>query len=563
LNILPISELATILGFGLRLSASQHLADAEAAVVTSRLHFDVTFKIHRNWGGVAMSDNADGCSSDFQTFGQLVREHREALGWTLEGVATAIYNNGDRKSYLSEIESGNLRIRASTAEKIAKHLKIEIDKVPRSLRWPENKDEFDTAVSKVNLFQKTVQKDDFLKWRLEATICLYSDSLKFLGKAATIFPKIGNINYPIAILPPASNGSLLECAIDRLHIEECPHYPTPAELQRNNYPIKLRDVQLSESQQEYLSIMLLSEKIRRPNQPGYALSNLSLDEMGSVTSFESKVCHYMDNVRTCHHIEYGLFKAFERGEKASEKHKYFCELGEPRIEISENCKSLAISGTQQMFPLISVQAICLFRRRGEWSIAYVKRSDNVAVAAGAYQFVPAGGFETIGGFDLSHISSRESDRLQRGFNIEDALLRELLEELFRDASMVAGGGAADVDNLPGLAICRDLIRDKKLEIRSLGVVLDLVRLRPEFSYLIIFRDEEPNKIEYDTSLEDGRVIKARFGFTNTEEANEFESMPLSKLRERLNKEIWHESSAGLGSLVLTHLENDPEFCKEL
>lgn len=243
---------------------------------------------------------------------------------------------------------------------------------------------------------------------------------------------------------------------------------------------------------------------------------------------------------------------------------YFKEMGEPTVQIAKRDRSLSIQGAQPMFPLISVQAIVLFRNRGMWRVAYVKRSRDVAIAAGAYQFVPAGGFETIGSFDLATIEGRERDRLETGFNTEDALLREFLEELFGDPSMVAGAGAAEVDYLPGLALCRELIAGDNLEIRSLGVVLDLVRLRPEFSYLIVLRDEQPGNLTYQTkSLQNSAPLTVRFGYTNLEEAKELESMPLSRLRERIYTEVWHESSAGLGSLALAHLEADPEFKGQL
>jgi hypothetical protein len=272
----------------------------------------------------------------------------------------------------------------------------------------------------------------------------------------------------------------------------------------------------------------------------------------------------MDNVRTCHHLEYVFAKAFQSGTDPRNIAAYADEMEHPFIRIEDDCTSLAVSGRQEMFPLISVQAICLFRRKGEWRVAYVQRSKNVSTAAGAYQFVPAGGFETIGEFDLSTIAGRERGRLKDGFDVQDALLRELLEETFGDAAMVDGGGAADVNNLPGLVLCRKLLAENRLEVRSLGVIFDLVRLRPEFSYLIILRDDTPGDLKYETrTTQDSAPVMASFGFTNRKEAHELESLPLSELTARLRYERWHESSAGLGHLALTYLEQDAEFSRHL
>jgi len=410
-------------------------------------------------------------------------------------------------------------------------------------------------------FQDSVNTDAFREWRLAATKSLYSETLETLGPQSVAFPSIGNTTYPIALMQSFNDQSIMAPNVSNLDIEQRPVYPTPIDIQEGNASLSAMNIEMSESQCNYLEMMLITEKIRRPNQPGYALSSLQLDANGCVTGFRAKTCHYMDNVRTCHHIEIALEKAFQNGVNPEETDNFYDSIGRPFISLDANNLHLSVSGVQPMYPLISVQAVFLFRSRGNWNVSYVKRNMNVAVAAGAYQFVPAGGFETIGRFKLSNIGELEVDRLTRGFDVKDALLREFLEEIFADKTMVAGGGASNVHHLPGMDMCHDLIDEDRLEIRSLGVVFDLVRLRPEFSYIIILRDEQPQKLNYH--FQDNNLAMARFGHTNDEEADELESMQLNNLRNRLQKEVWHESSAGLGELALTHLENDPEFSKEV
>jgi hypothetical protein len=407
-------------------------------------------------------------------------------------------------------------------------------------------------------FQRVVKSSEFQKWQLEAIRVLYIKELQRLNSSIRIFQTIGNHVYPIIIIRSAEDYDLLSASSDDLTVENRPLYPD-ADVIKNN-GLRIDGVDLSESQNEYVSALILARKVTRPNQPGYAMSRLFLNSDGRANGFTAKTCHYMDNVRTCHHLEFVFAKAFQSGIDPRNIAEFADQMGHPSVEIGDDCKSLAVSSRYGMYPLISLQAICLFRRRGQWRVAYVQRGKEVSTAAGSYQFVPAGGFETIGQFDLGNIAGRERDRLKYGFDVQDALLREMLEETFGDEAMADGGGSADIENLPGLLLCRKLLDEKRLEIRSLGVIFDLVRLRPEFSFIIVLRDEKPGELQYVTrTTKDNASVIANFGFTNKREAGELESMSLSELRTRLHNERWHESSAGLGHLALAYLEQNAEF----
>ena len=73
--------------------------------------------------------------SDAVRFGRLVRECREARGWSQEALAAAAFSNEDRKGYVSQIENGKIpNITRDTVRKIARALDIDPKDIPPSLR---------------------------------------------------------------------------------------------------------------------------------------------------------------------------------------------------------------------------------------------------------------------------------------------------------------------------------------------------------------------------------------------------------------------------------------------
>lgn len=82
-----------------------------------------------------MGTDAEG---DALKFGRLVRQRREALGWSQEALAAAAFDNSTRKGFVSHIEKGkNPNITRQTVRSIARALKIDIEHIPPALRWPE------------------------------------------------------------------------------------------------------------------------------------------------------------------------------------------------------------------------------------------------------------------------------------------------------------------------------------------------------------------------------------------------------------------------------------------
>ena len=75
---------------------------------------------------------------DASEFGQLVRERREARGWSQDSLAAEALSNSERKGYVSLIENGKVpNVTQSTVKKFAQALDIDPKDIPAALRWPE------------------------------------------------------------------------------------------------------------------------------------------------------------------------------------------------------------------------------------------------------------------------------------------------------------------------------------------------------------------------------------------------------------------------------------------
>lgn len=90
--------------------------------------------------------------SDVERFGRLVREARKTEGWSQEALAAEAFSNSTRKGYVSEIENGKIsNITRENVRSVARALKIDVEDIPLSLRWPE-------AVEKAGQTNEIVQE---------------------------------------------------------------------------------------------------------------------------------------------------------------------------------------------------------------------------------------------------------------------------------------------------------------------------------------------------------------------------------------------------------------------
>jgi tetratricopeptide (TPR) repeat protein len=84
--------------------------------------------------GICLAAESD---SDAAIFGLLVRQAREAHGWSQEALAAAAFSGSMNKGYISRIENGKVPgITRETVRSIARALGIDPEEIPPALRWP-------------------------------------------------------------------------------------------------------------------------------------------------------------------------------------------------------------------------------------------------------------------------------------------------------------------------------------------------------------------------------------------------------------------------------------------
>ncbi len=200
------------------------------------------------------------------------------------------------------------------------------------------------------------------------------------------------------------------------------------------------------------------------------------------------------SVITCHILEWELYEFFrkQKGKHPISQNEILSHLPFRARYHNKRSGRDAISEPYEAYPLISIQAIVFFldTRRDDgptWRAVLAKRSQNVIVKPGFFQFQPAGGFEVFGSED------DDTDFLVRlGFNIGDALLREYAEELFNVKDFQINREGRDPYSIRSHPVVDQLITavsKKTAWIEFIGTIVDLTLLRHEFSFVIIIKDD--------------------------------------------------------------------------
>jgi len=356
------------------------------------------------------------------------------------------------------------------------------------------------------LFRGLIQPE-FLAWQQRTLEQIYP-GLEF----ASVYGK----KYPAAILRPEKNYE----------------YPFDGLCQLQS--IKLPNYRFDRNQKKYLKI--LSGSLRAPKMKGYALSRIHYDKNGKTKAFDATTTNQEQNLATCHILEWELFNCYQRLKGATPKNIFKYLPYRARYHNGRDANA-AISEPHSAYPLISVQAIVIFRdTRGVgkpiWRVVLAKRSEKVIVKPGFFQFQPAGGFEVYGSQNDS------ADYLvKQGFDVGDALLREYGEELFNVEEFQENTEGRDAYSIRSHPVVRQLvgaIKRKTAWLEFIGTIFDLTLLRPEFSFLILIEDEFFCKSELLESWESMNIMSP-----NVEE-----------LGSILSNSAVHCSSAGLLQLAI-------------
>lgn len=406
---------------------------------------------------------------------------------------------------------------------------------------------------------------DLPKWRTASSKKLQEEcSVEPL--ASVSYPSISGVEYAIACFPSADRSPGFthdRISPDSFDFVPRPVFPTPEEFAENMISPSFLDFKYDIDQLNYLECLIYGRKIRYPNAPGYALKSLSLDKNSAVFSYEAKVCHYMENSITSHFREYlflldyqnGLDQASVRGETNIDRLNNGDWQHLNVTPDSDGGYKLSFKSGSEFCSLISIQGFCVSRYDDNWVVGYGQRGNQVAISPGALQFLPSGGFETAGLQDASRNNNTQTKTyLENNFNMLDALIREFCEELFGDEDM-RRADTETVRELPGYKAIFPLIESGAIEIRFLGVVVDFIRLRPEFSFAIVCNDDI-SKVIY-------RNLKGSTCFffkRNEMESKTIGRLKLCDLAAQLGNrdDIWHDTSAGMAKLFADWVNGDEE-----
>ena len=300
--------------------------------------------------------------------------------------------------------------------------------------------------------------------------------------------------------------------------------------------------QIKENKQQRLYIKMLRNVIKRPLVKGYAMQQLYLNENNEIVNFKASICNYHQNIVTSHILEYELYQLYINYPNfpTDDAKKLLQHLKHRQAIHSDktNLQDLMIKTAENFFPLIGVQAFLVFKdyshsENPEWKVIIIKRSEDVAIKPGYFQFIPSGGFEAFAQQGLN-----DSWVLKNEFNLEKAIYRELAEEVYGKEECQHNENGYDSDSIifdqQIIALVRQAIAKQTASFDCVGIVIDLVTLRAEMSFLIII--DEP---QFSSQARLGSI-----------ESSLISSIRISEIQSRIADSPLNPSSAGLFKLVI-------------
>ncbi|WP_338449504.1 hypothetical protein R4Z09_25570 [Niallia oryzisoli] len=369
---------------------------------------------------------------------------------------------------------------------------------------------YENARSKYN---STISSLEYVRWQSKILTKIYGDQpiVHLFGRNHMVVahPSDGNIEYPF-VKDDLHHFSMLKSV-------EIPEYRP------------------DKTQMKYYNIM--SSKIKKPNLIGFELDEYEVNHEGQISSFTANICQYRHTVITSHILEYEMYQLYKENRSIADASVEEILNNLPyrnKIHIGQSVQDVIIKGKNR-HALMSVQMMIIYwdERSQCYKVPIIKRSEEVALKPNYWHIIPAGGFEIFEKEDMhnEHV-------IEENFDIQLALFRELLEELyngrdFEDNEMGHDGNEIIYRN-PVIEQLEKLLADKKAKIEFLGNTTDLTTLRPELSFLLVVDDQDFSKNTFEKNFE-GAVIK---------------SVKLDKLESMFKNDLLYPSSAGLLQLAI-------------
>lgn len=370
-----------------------------------------------------------------------------------------------------------------------------------------------------------------------------------LAKVVVSFPVIAGEQYALLMFRAAGAEHpfmhrRIESQLTERDVNELPDFASSECI-----PAWVNNGRSGPLRQHYYEMLGTSKRVRRWNMRGFALKKLRLDAAGAVFGIDAELCTYGENCLSSHFLGYQMLKDYEGGQfdgdwNRTAPHLLWTEFAGD----GSNQTEFSLSSDEPLLPLISVQALTLFRdpyEDDEWSMIAMVREENVAAAAGFWQFPPSGGFEIYGRED------EQSEHLLSQFDLRKAILREFLEEIYGDADMACESvddASGHQDGSVGYQQAMQSIKAKLLNVHLMGVVTELIGFRSEFSFAIFVDDPKLIELNYTVHLENGVVRQAKW-LKGSHEGKRLMKVPVRDIGKFALKKVWNPSSIGMLKLL--------------
>ena len=298
--------------------------------------------------------------------------------------------------------------------------------------------------------------------------------------------------------------------------------------------LQVPDYKLDGFQQKYYNIM--SANIKKPNLIGFELEQYLLNESNEITGFEANVCQYKHTVTSSHILEYEMYILYCKNKQIMNKNgKEILKALTYRNKIHEGQtnREVVLKGKNR-HSLLSVQmmVICYDDKLDDYRVVIYKRSEDVAIKPNYWHIVPAGGFEIFEKEDM-----KNSHIIEENFDVQLALFRELLEELFNGKDFEDNEVGNDRNYIiyqhPVIVELENLLKEKRAHLDFLGNVTDLTTLRAELSFILVVDDPHFIKNKLQKNFEG--IISQR--------------VRVNDLEKMLRDDLLYPSSAGLIKLA--------------
>ncbi|WP_442596609.1 hypothetical protein [Neobacillus sp. D3-1R] len=298
--------------------------------------------------------------------------------------------------------------------------------------------------------------------------------------------------------------------------------------------LNVPDLKLDRRQKHYFKIM--RGTIRRPNLVGFELDEYVLNDKNEITGFKANVCQYKHTVLTSHILEYELFKTYKKT-KMKLTHLSKDEIVKKlpyrnQIHKGQTNNDLIIKGHNR-HSLLSVQMMVVgfHEKYNQYCTLIFKRSKEVAIKPNYWHIIPAGGFEI---FEKEGTVNKYI--IKQNFDVELALFRELIEEVFNGKDYEANE-TGEVNEIihrhPDIVDLEAMLQNGEAKLEFLGNVTDLLSLRPELSFLLV--------------VDNPAFFKKNFKINF--EGIDLQVVPVNDLQNLLEDELLYPSSAGLLALA--------------